>query len=192
MRLMIAALWLACTGPVLAQPAAVAAIAEPQADRLEAAIRLVEVVMPPALREQMIEQTTGAMVASVGNAVMNAPQMVAAFEKEPRARPIFERFMAQQADFTRTMMREMMPGMMTVMARHYARQLTVSQINEAHDFYATPTGQTFALSAATVIADPEYGRLMQATMAKAMQRASTQAKALTDELRALGPAPTTK
>lgn len=192
MRLMIAALLLAVASPVFAQPAPVAAMAEPDPDRLAAAARLVEVVLPPALREQMIEQTTSAMVANVGNGVMASPQMVAAFEKEPRARPIFERYMARVADDTRTMMRDMMPDMMTVMKRYYARQLTVPQLNEVHDFYATPSGQKFALAAAGVMADAEYGRLMQTTMAKVMERAPAQAKAMTDELKALGPAPASK
>lgn len=192
MRLMITTLLITIANPVFAQPAPVATVAEPDAARLAAATRLVEVVMPPALREQMIEQTASAMVANVGKAVMGSPRMVTAFEKEPRARPIFERYMAKVADDTRTMMRDMMPDMITVMRRYYVRQLTVAQINEVHEFYATPTGKKFTLSAASVMADPEYGRLMQTTMAKVMERAPAQAKAMNDELKALGPAAASK
>ncbi len=192
MRLMITALLLAAANPVFAQSAPVATVAEPDAARLAAATRLIEVIMPLALRDQMIEQTASAMVANVGNAVMGSPQMVAAFEKEPRARPIFERYMTKVADDTRTMMRDMMPDMIIVMKRYYARQLTVPQLNEVHDFYATPTGQKFALAAAGVMSDAEYGRLMQTTMAKMMERTPEQAKALNDELKALGPAAASK
>jgi hypothetical protein len=148
--------------------------------------------MPPALRDQMIEQTANAMFANIGNAVMGSPEMAAAFEKEPRARPIFERYMTKIADDTRTMMRDMMPGMMTVMKHYYARQFAVPQLNEVHDFYATPTGQKFALVAAGVMSDPEYARLMQTAMAKAMERAPAQVKTMTEELKALGPAPASK
>jgi hypothetical protein len=192
MRMLITALLITVANPVVAQPAPVANVAEPDAARLAAATRMVEVVMPPALREQMIEQTASAMVANMGNAVMGSSRMAAAFEKEPRARPIFERYMAKVADDTRTMMRDMMPDMINVMKRYYARQLTVQQLNEVHDFYATPAGQKFALVAAGVMTDPEYGRLMQTTMAKVMERAPEQAKALNDELKALGPAPASK
>lgn len=200
MRPIIAALLIAVAGTVHAQPAPVAPApavpaalpAEPDPARLSAATRLVEVVMPPALRKQMTEQTVDAMTTNVGNAIMASPQMVAAFEKQPRARPIFERYMAKQAESTRTMMQDVMPDIMTVMARYYARQMNVAQIEAVHDFYATPTGQQFALASAGVMADPEYGRLMQSTMKQVMARAPAQVEAMMDELKALQPVATSK
>lgn len=192
MRMMLTTLLLVSAIPVHAQPAPVTTVAEPDAERLAAATKLVDVVLPPALREQMIEQTVSAMVANVGKAVMGSPQLLAAFGKEPRAQPVFERYMTRQADETRAMMRETMPGIVTVMARYYARQLTLPQIKDAHDFYATPSGQKFALTASGVMADPEYGQLMQSSMRRVMEHMPAQAKALSDELKALEPVPAAK
>jgi hypothetical protein len=189
MRAIFIALLLVATAPGAAQTATqtAAPVAEPDPARLAAATRLVEAVMPPALRDQMIEQTTTTMLANVGKAVMSSPQMAAVFAKEPRARPIFERFIARQGETTRTMMRDMMPAMLVVMARSYARRLTVAQLNEGHDFYATPTGQAYAVAAASVMADPEFAGLMQSTMTKAMAQMPAQAQAMAEELKALGP-----
>jgi hypothetical protein len=90
------------------------------------------------------------------------------------------------------MMRDMMPGMMTMMARYYAGRLTVPQLEATRSFYATPTGQAFAVAAASVAADPAFARLMQESMTKAMARAPANMQAMQDELKALGPPPAAK
>ena len=189
MRPMIAAILLAITSPVLAQaPAA----AEPDAALLVAATRLVEVVMPPRLRDQMVTQMAGGMLDNMTRMMTASPQMPAMFAKEPRARPIFERYMATVGDDARRMMREMMPEMQRVLARAYARRLTASQIAVAHDFYAGPSGHAFALAATGVMTDPEYGAMVQSMMARAMERAPAQAQAMRAELQALGSPATAK
>lgn len=187
MRTLLLALLLTTAAPALAQAPAAVVVAEPDPARLAAANRLVDAVMPPALRDQMIEQTSGSMMANINQIVLTSPQLAPIFQKEPRARPIFERFLAQQSEASRTMLRESMPMMMTVMARSYARRLTVAQMDEARGFYATPAGQAFALAASSVMADPEFAAMMQQMMGKAMVRMPPQLKAMTDELRALGP-----
>lgn len=191
MRPMIAAILLSITSPVLAQAPAPAA-AEPDAALLVAATRLVEVVMPPRLRDQMVTQMAGGMLDNMTRMMTASPQMPAMFAKEPRARPIFERYMATVGDDARRMMREMMPEMQRVLARAYARRLTASQIAVAHDFYAGPSGQAFALAATGVMTDPECGAMVQSMMARAMERAPAQAQAMRAELQALGSPATAK
>ena len=185
MRPMIAAILLSITSPVLAQAPAPAAV-EPDAALLVAATRLVEVVMPPRLRDQMVTQMAGGMLDNMTRMMTASPQMPAMFAKEPRARPIFERYMATVGDDARRMMREMMPAMQRVLARAYARRLTTSQIAVAHDFYAGPSGHAFALAATGVMTDPEYGAMVQSMMARAMERAPARAQAMRAELQALG------
>lgn len=191
MRPMIAAILLSITSPVLAQAPAPAAV-EPDAALLVAATRLVEVVMPLRLRDQMVTQMAGGMLDNMTRMMTASPQMPAMFAKEPRARPIFERYMATVGDDARRMMREMMPEMQRVLARAYARRLTASQIAVAHDFYAGPSGQAFALAATGVMTDPEYGAMVQSMMARAMERAPAQAQAMRAELQALGSPATAK
>ena len=183
MRPMIAAILLSITSPVLAQAPAPAAV-EPDAALLVAATRLVEVVMPPRLRDQMVTQMAGGMLDNMTRMMTASPQMPAMFAKEPRARPIFERYMATVGDDARRMMREMMPEMQRVLARAYARRLTASQIAVAHDFYAGPSSQAFALAATGVMTDPECGAMVQSMMARAMERAPAQAQAMRAELQA--------
>ncbi|WP_152578169.1 DUF2059 domain-containing protein [Polymorphobacter fuscus] len=192
MRSIAAAAALLAAGPVLAQaapPAAQAADIDPA--RLASATRLVDAVMPASLRDNLINQTTGTMMANVNRSVLDSPQMTAMFQKQPRARAIVERYMAQQADETRVTMRETMPAMMTVMARAYARRLTVAQMEEAQRFFATAAGQAYVFAAPAVMADPEFAALMQTTMAKAMARMPVRAKAMLDELKALESGTTT-
>ena len=191
MRPMIAAILLSITSPVLAQAPAPAA-AEPDAALLVATTRLVEVVMPPRLRDQMVTQMAGGMLDNMTRMMTASPQMPAMFAKEPRARPIFERYMATVGDDARRMMREMMPEMQRVLARAYARRLTASQIAVAHDFSAGPSGQAFALAATGVMTDPECGAMVQSMMARAMERAPAQAQAMRAELQALGSPATAK
>ncbi len=188
-RVAVALLLLAGT-PGLAQP--VVPATEPDPARLAAATRLVDVVMPPALRDKMIEQTASTMVANMNKLMLASPQMTAMFEKRPAARPILERFLAQQAEESRTAMREMMPAMMTMMARYYARQLSAADIDATRAFFATPAGKAYAIAAGSVMADPEFATLLQGSMAKAMARIPARVKAMTEELRALDPAAAAK
>ncbi|OYU16436.1 MAG: hypothetical protein CFE37_00060 [Alphaproteobacteria bacterium PA4] len=182
MRMVLALTLLLFAAPVAAQTAAPAAV-DPA--RLAAATGLVEVVMPPALRNRMIEQTSTTMMTNMQSAVMNTPNMAKLFETQPKAKPIFERFLAEQVVFMRTTMRDMMPTMMTAAARSYARRLTIAQMDKAKAFFATPDGQAYTLAATDVLADPEYAAMMQQIMSRMMTDMQPRMASVAAELRAL-------
>lgn len=191
MRTTMIALALGMASPALAQSQSQSQAADPDPARLTAARALIEVVMPAAMRDQMIEQTTSAMLTNVTQGMVGSPQMKAAFAQEPRAEAVFKRYIARQQAATRSIMQANMPDMLVAMTRAYARRFTVAQLGEARAFFATPTGQAYVLQAPQVMADPDVGAWMQTMVTASMARVPAETAALQAELKALQPAAAT-
>ncbi|PZN92389.1 MAG: hypothetical protein DCF31_16435 [Alphaproteobacteria bacterium] len=165
-----------------------AGAADPDPARLAAAKALIEVVMPPALREQMTDQTSVAIMVNVTQGFANSPQIMAAFAAEPRAEAIIKRYIARQQQATQTLMKANMPDMLAAITRAYARQFSVTQMTEARAFFATPAGQAYVIQAPRVMADPDVGAWMQKMMATSMANVPAEIATMQAELRALKPA----
>lgn len=155
--------------------------------RVTAARRLLDVVMPPAKREGMIDSMMKGMMANLSQAMLNSPQMKAAFEADPRAGAIFQAFFQRQQANSLTMLKSNFPGMMEAMARAYARRFTVTQMGEMRTFFETPTGRIYIDQAATIVSDPDVAKWQRDLMGKSMTRIPAEADAMMAEIRALPP-----
>jgi hypothetical protein len=91
-------LLLAAPAPLLAQAPATlpAAVAEPGAANLAAAAAVVDLVLPPAARETMVEQMVGPMLEQMVGGMMQDPRLREAFDKKPGAQAVLERAIARQ------------------------------------------------------------------------------------------------
>lgn len=175
--------------PVMAQTApSPAPVPEPSAANVALAGEVVNLILPPAMRDQMMEQLMGAMMQGMTNAMLESPELRAAFEREPRARPILEKSLARQQAETTALIKSEMPGMVTAMTRAYARRFSLAELDDMKRFFASPSGQAYVVKSPTVMSDPDVMRWSQTMIARAMDKAPAAAKALRDEINALPPA----
>jgi hypothetical protein len=149
---------------------------------------VVALILPPAMRDQMMEQLMGAMMQGMTNAMLESPDMRAAFEREPRARPILENALVKQQAETMTLIKAEMPGMVTAMTRAYARRFSLSELADMKRFFGSASGQAYVLKSPTVMSDPDVMRWSQTMITRAMEKAPAAAKAVRDEINALPPA----
>jgi hypothetical protein len=155
--------------------------------RVATARVLLDVVMPPAKRDGMIDSMMRGMMANLSQAMLGSPQMKAAFEADPRAGEIFQKFFQRQQANSLTALKANFPGMMEAMARAYARRFTVTQMGEMRTFFETPTGQVYIGQAATIVNDPDVAKWQRDLMTKEMGKMPAEIEAMMAEIKALPP-----
>jgi hypothetical protein len=169
-------------------PMAASPVAAPAPANLAAATAVVDLIMPAASRDQMMDQMMAAMMQGMVGAMTQSPQLQAAFEKEPRARAIFEKSLARQQAETLADVKAQMPGMLTAMSRAYARMFSLAELDDMKRFFASPTGMTYVRKAPGIMSDPDVVAWSRTMIDRAVAKAPAQAKALADEIAALPPA----
>lgn len=169
----------------VAQTAGVQTIAAPDPARLAAAERLLDTLMPPALREEMVQGMVAPMLTNVQQGVMQNAKFSRLIGNNAKVRAAFETFMQAQNARTLDLLRRSMPGMMTAMARAYARRFDVAQLQEVERFFRTPTGMAYMRASATIMSDPDIAAFQRDMMGEAMQHVQVDAVALAKEVAAL-------
>ncbi len=184
------ALLFAPTTAIGATPAQVAAasVAVPEADRLAAARRVVDAVFPAAQREQMVASMVASTNAMVEQGLARQPELAKLIEREPRARPILDRFVKKQQARSVQRLQAGIPGMIEAMGRAYARRFTVTQLGEMQAFFETPTGRVYVMQSATIMADPDITAWQSRLMADTIASIGPDTQELVQELTALAPA----
>ena len=155
--------------------------------RVAAARTLLDVVMPPTKRDGMIDSMMKGMMANLSQMMVNSPKMKAAYEGDPRAGAVFQRFFARQQQSTVAMLKENFPGMVDAMARAYARRFTTAQMSEMRTFFETPTGRLYIDQATTIVSDPDVAAWQRDLMTKSMARIPADVDAMMAEIKALPP-----
>lgn len=189
-RVRLALAMIAVAAPAMAQttPAPVStSLAAPDPARIAAAERLLTVLMPPGRFQAMIDGVTQGMQRNVVQSFRNNPAMASLFDGDPRARPIFERYMTRLSESATAAMKAGQPEMMAAMARAYARRFTVAQMAEVEAFFRTPTGQVYMEQGTTIMADPDVAAWQQKVTAEQFARMPEAIAQLTAELAALPP-----
>lgn len=159
--------------PAMAQttaPAAATATAAIDPARLVAATSLLDVLMPPATREEMVQGMMRPMLTNLRRGLEENPQFGAAMKADPRMKALFDQFMAKQEARSLDTMRAALPGMMPVMARAYARRFDVRQLGEIKAFFETPTGRAYMRSSLTIMSDPDVAAWQRDLMNQSMSR----------------------
>ncbi|MDP1027921.1 DUF2059 domain-containing protein [Sphingomonas sp. KR1UV-12] len=186
MRALLTAAALLAASPVAAQttPAPVAAAA-PDAARLQAATRLLDVMMPPATRQQMIRGMMDPLLANIRQGMTQNPDFTKMLGDDPRVAAAFDRFLAQQNARTVTRLQTSLPGMIDAMSRAYARRFDVTQLGELERFFRTPTGTAYMQASMTIMADPDIAAWQRTMMADAMGHVQEDAMAFAKEIAAI-------
>jgi hypothetical protein len=187
MKMILAALALATPTGAMAQAPATATVETLDPARLDAAKGLLDVLMPPARRETMVDGMIAASTANMLRAMQSNPAFVTMFGSDARVKPIFERFLTKQRTELAATLHNGMPDMMAAMQRAYARRFTVPQMAEVRAFYATPTGQLYMEKGATIMSDPDVSAWQQNMMRSQMAKMPDATRALATEIMALPP-----
>jgi hypothetical protein len=153
--------------------------------RLAAANALMDQIMPPATRNQMISSMMASMNQMMLQAFRQNPELSAAIEKEPDAGAVFERFMQRQQAFQTEQLTMNLPGMLDAMAHAYARRFSLSELHDIATFFATPSGQAYLVQAPTIMSDPDVTAWMGTLMKSSMQKMPNQIAELLADLKAM-------
>jgi hypothetical protein len=173
--------------PVAAQVAAPAPVpvSAPDPSRVVVARRLMDQIMPPATRDQMMRSMMGAMSQNMVGALRQNAQLTTSLEKLPGAQAVFDRFLQRQMEVGTQDLVANLPTMLDAMAKAYARRFTLVQLKEMGVFFATPTGQAYLMQAPTIMSDPDVGVWMNQLMTRSMQRLPEQMAKLKADIEAL-------
>ena len=155
--------------------------------RLVAAHDLLDILMPPATRAQMVESMMTPMLANLRQGMMQNPDFAKTMNGDPRVKALFDTFMARQQTQTMTMMRDGLPRMSDAMARAYARRFDVAQMREIKAFFGTPTGRLYMQQSYTIMADPDVGAWQRTMMANSMTGVQANVADFAKQIAALEP-----
>jgi len=185
------ALTFAAVTPVatFAQTAPAAPAAAPvEPARLDAARKLMDEIMPPAMREQMMTSIMQSMMGTMVQSMRQNPDFTRAITAEPKAAAAFDSFIKRQQTLATQDLVASLPGMIDAMAHAYARRFTIDQLHDLSVFFATPTGQTYVVAAPTVMSDPDVAQWMTGMMHRSQERLPTELAKLMADLKAALPA----
>lgn len=167
----------ALPAPALAQmaptsaPGPAAAPATPlDPARVAAARELIDLLLPPATREQLLAGMMTPMLANMRRAMADAPGFTDAIDGNPRLRALFDRFMADQEVEVMQTLREALPAMPPAMANAYARRFDLKQLRELRAFFETPTGRAYMQASYTIMSDPDVAAWQRDMTTRSMAR----------------------
>ena len=161
-------------------PAPVAASLDPV--RVAAAHDVIDVLMPPATREQMIGSMITPMLANIRQGMMQDPKMAALMGQDPAMRAAFDQFIARQNDRTIETLRAELPGMITAMTNAYARRFDVGQLRDIKAFFLTPTGRAYMQAAMTIMSDPDVAQWQRSMMSRTLGHIQEDIAAFVDKV----------
>lgn len=195
---------LAAQTPAPAPPRSGASPVEmPDAARLAAAARLVDLMMPPgAMRDLMADwmPNLDTILAVTAERLGIATD---GMSREQRARAVEERAVREDRHFrermqitldvttrvAREVLAELEPDMRRIMVTMMARQFDQAELGEMTAFFSTPTGRKYARMALTMAQDPAWQEVL-ALMAPRMAAAATRIEeAVRDATAHLDPPP---
>ncbi|MFS0772374.1 DUF2059 domain-containing protein [Sphingomonas sp. 1P08PE] len=183
-RLLLPAALTCMPAPAMAQVAAVA-VSAPDPARLAAARRVLDTLMPPATRDQMIRGMMEPLLANIRQGMTQDASFTRAMGDNPAVAAAFERFMAQQHARTVALMQTSLPGMIEAMSRAYARRFDVVQLGDIERFFRTPTGSAYMQASMTIMADPDVAGWQRTMMANAMSHVQEDAASFGKEIAAI-------
>lgn len=148
---------------VLAPAATASAQAAPSAQtddaaKLAEAHGIIQIMYPPATRQQMLDKVMADMTGPMRNLPL-------AGITDPGLKAIFRDYMDQTFGQMHAMVVRRLPDMIGAMTIAYAHQFTLAELKDIHTFALTPSGHDYFSHAATVLGDPAVKKVMVDLMA---------------------------
>jgi len=167
MRSIILAAALLAT-PLLAQ----APQADPALDpaRMTAARAFLNVALPPAQRDAMMNGIISGMLINMSAGILQGSGAEQEFAKHPQMRGVFQHFIDRQRDLAIADLHDNMPQLLEAEAHAYARLFTTEELNQLAEFLGKPVGQKYVTTVPKVFADPEVAEWQKGVALRAQQR----------------------
>lgn len=161
-----------------AAPAAAAVAPAPPVDpaRLAEAQKVIDLIMPPASRDQMIKTMMNAMMGNASKVMSESPLFGS---DDPKLRAAAERAVARMQKEMIDLITPSMPAMSAAMAHAYARRFTLEQLQQMETFFGSPAGQAYVSHVADIFSDPD----VVAWQRDLMQRQMARMPAMLEEMR---------
>jgi hypothetical protein len=214
MRLAIAAMLLLAAPPALAdQPPAAPpvqpeqppapSISRPDAARLAAAGRLIDLIMPRGTMQEVMSDLVPSLDTVLALTAERFGIDTTGMDREQRARAVeefgarsdrhFRERLAITLDVSRRVaaeiLVEMEPEMRSVMVTMTARQFSVAEIGEMLAFFSTPTGWRYARMTITMTQDPAWQEMLTLVAPRMLGMAARIEEAVRAGTAHLDPAP---
>jgi hypothetical protein len=119
------------------------------ADELAEAKVIIEAMLPPDKREQMLLEVASTVAKQAQAGFMNGP----IFE-EPGIKVIVDRFIADLPTLFRPLFAEHMPRILDATAIAYTREFTLEELRDISAFARTPSGQRYFARLQSLQSDP--------------------------------------
>jgi hypothetical protein len=161
----------------IAQPASGAQAGE--AAKAVEAHAIIEIMYPPATREQMFDKMLAGMNAPMRQ---NMPFMNEI--KDPGLKALFKDFFDHMFDQQRTLMTRHMPAMMDAMAAAYSHMFSLAELKDIHAFAMSPSGHTYFSHMMSILGDPAVQKVTGEMIADAQSSAKAQAVQFKDKVEA--------
>lgn len=151
-------------------PLAAAAVTEAPVDpaRLAVARIVIDLLLPPSSREQMIDSMTASQSAIMRQGFTTNPQFTKAFGDDPRVRRAFNDFLLRMSERSRAETRALLPEYSEALARAYARRFDLKQLDDIRAFFDTPTGHAYSQISIAAMSDPDVVAWQRNVMARSM------------------------
>lgn len=151
-------------------------------EKLQAASKLVETIMPAADREKMMQNMLTPMMNNITAGIMQDPEFQKLLDEDPQVKIIFEKFIERQKTITLTKLNTELPGMATAISAAYARQFSLQEMSDATSFFSTPSGKAYMIKANGIMADEDVAKWQRNLMSKVMADKPAEMKLLMDDL----------
>jgi hypothetical protein len=119
------------------------------ADELAEAQVIIEAMLPPDKREQILLDLASAVAKQASAGFMNGPLF-----EEPGIKAIVDRFLVDLPMVYRPLFAEHMPKVLEATAVGYTREFTLEELRDIAAFARTPSGQRYFLRIQALQSDP--------------------------------------
>jgi hypothetical protein len=144
------------------------------AAELAEARAIVDVMFPPAQREQMFDKVLTDLTSQFRQA------MPAEALSDPGLKAILDEFLASALARERPMMNRHLPEIMDSIVQAYVHEFSLAELKDIHAFALTPSGSHYLSRSSALIADPAVARVNTRIMAEAQELS----RQMGDELKA--------
>lgn len=132
----------------------------PPADEMAEAQVIIEAMLPPDKREQILLDLATAVAEQASAGLMTGP----VFE-EPGIKTIMDRYIANLPNLYRPLFAEHMPKILEATAIAYTREYTLEELRDISAFARTPSGQRYFIRLQALQSDPAIATANQAMFA---------------------------
>jgi hypothetical protein len=149
----------------------------PDPARLAAARQVIDLIIPPADRDQMVDRMVKPIMIEMRQTFSQMPFYQQSVAANPAVAERFNKFLDARQEKMFVALRTNLPGMIEALSRAYARRFDLKELGDIRAFFETPSGRVYAASSFTLMQDPDIltwqRQLMTSQMADMQQDIAT-------------------